>query len=306
MSTPTFTETWLPGADGIQFLTRTYPASSPRAVVLFVHGHAEQIGRYEWAHGEYAARGITVFAFDQRGFGRTALDFENKSRGSAYGKTSWQEQLSDIEWWAKWLKRRYPELPLFLMGHSMGGTLALTFSTRTSAPPSPGTLSLLEGIISSSPLVRQTVPLSGTIRYASGLIATILPSLVVPAEVPLEHLSHDPEAHEPYDSDPFIIQKGSLKSMLDLISAGEQLLESGFKHWPKHLPLLIVHGTADKITSFEATEEFFNKVEATDKELKPFLGGYHELVHEPDGVKEKFVDECISWLLKHADAVSRM
>ena len=96
---PAYTEAWLPGPENTQFYTRTYPAASspPRAIVLFVHGFAEHIGRYEWAHGEYAARGITVFAYDQRGFGRTALDKTGKSAHSSYGRTSWREQLAGVE-----------------------------------------------------------------------------------------------------------------------------------------------------------------------------------------------------------------
>lgn len=114
-----YTEAWLPGYDGLQFYTRTYAAPTPRAVLLFVHGFTEHIGRYEWAHGVYAWRSVTVFAYDQRGFGRTALDGAHRSKQSAYGKTSWREQLADIEWWVKHLKKEHPNVPLFLMGHSM-------------------------------------------------------------------------------------------------------------------------------------------------------------------------------------------
>ena len=119
VSSTTFTETWLPGYDGIQFYTRTYAASSPRAVLLFVHGFSEHIGRYEWAHSLCASKGVTVFAFDQRGFGRTALDTAHKSKKSAFGKTNLHDQLSDIEFWLKHLKNEYPNLPVFTMGHSM-------------------------------------------------------------------------------------------------------------------------------------------------------------------------------------------
>ena len=77
-----YTEAWLPGHDGIKFYTRTYAAANPQAAVIFMHGFAEYIGRYEWAHGIYASRGITVFAFDQRGFGLSALDHQHKSKES--------------------------------------------------------------------------------------------------------------------------------------------------------------------------------------------------------------------------------
>ncbi len=120
-----FKDDWLPGPDGTQFYTRTYAAvSSARAVVVFVHGFSGHCARYEWMHGVYATRGITVFAFDQRGFGRTALDAEAKTGKSFYGKTSWREQLDDIDWWVKHVKDQYPALPVFLMGHSMVRTFS--------------------------------------------------------------------------------------------------------------------------------------------------------------------------------------
>ncbi len=118
-STKAYTDAWLAGYDGTQFYTRTYAAAAPRAVLLYVHGFSEHIARYEWAHSRCASEGITVFAFDQRGFGRTALDAAHRSKKSSYGRTNLHDQLSDIEWWLKHLHKEYPGLPLFTMGHSM-------------------------------------------------------------------------------------------------------------------------------------------------------------------------------------------
>ena len=121
-----YVEAWLPGWDGLNFYTRTYTPSAdvgpPRAALLFVHGFAEYIGRYTWAHEFFAERGIAVFSFDQRGFGLTALAdraVAPVSATSQYGKTSWKEQLSDIEWWLRHVKDQFPGVPTFLMGHSM-------------------------------------------------------------------------------------------------------------------------------------------------------------------------------------------
>ncbi|KAI0767163.1 lysophospholipase [Fomes fomentarius] len=304
-SIPTYTAAWSSGYDGTRFYTRTYTASSPRAVVLFVHGFAEHIARYEWAHGVYASKGITVFTYDQRGFGRTALDKDKKSKDSAYAKTSWHDQFSDIEFWLKHLKKEYPELPLFLMGHSMGGGLVLGFATRTIPAPEKETLSLLSGVVASSPLILQTTPASRMARFVGGKLSGVLPSLLIPAPIPVEDLSHDSVANALNTNDPWIIQKGSLKGLHDMLSGGEQLLWSNYKHWPRDLPLFIVHGDADKVTSFKASREFFGKVDAVDKEFKPFEGGFHELIHEPEGVKEKFVDECILWIVKHVESSGR-
>ena len=118
-SHPPFTDVWLPGPDGTSFYTRTYPAAPARAALLFVHGFAEYVARYEWAHSLYAARGIAVFAFDQRGFGRTGMDEAHRSAGSTYCRTSWRAQFADIEWWLGHVRRTWPGVPVFLMGHSM-------------------------------------------------------------------------------------------------------------------------------------------------------------------------------------------
>lgn len=114
-------EEWLAGPGGHQFYTRTYaPSTKPKAVVLFVHGFAEHIGRYEHVHVNYPKKGIVVFAYDQRGFGKTALDAK-RSKDSAYGKTSWKDQLGDAEFWVHHLraKKEWEGVPIFLMGHSM-------------------------------------------------------------------------------------------------------------------------------------------------------------------------------------------
>lgn len=192
------TETWLPGPDGVQFYTRTYTAASPHAVVVFVHGFSGHCVRYEWMHGVYATRGITVFTFDQRGFGRTALDAEAKTGHSLYGKTSWPEQLCDIEWWIKHVQDRYPSLPVFLMGHSMvydmscilsshiltyavsqGGALALAFATRTIDTPSKETVASLAGVVASSPFLLRATPTARHVRFIGWLLSFLIPNHIV-------------------------------------------------------------------------------------------------------------------------------
>jgi len=68
---------------------------------------------------------------------------------------------------------------------------------------------------------------------------------------------------------------------------------------PKAAPTLVVHGTEDKVCSVEASKQFVEKLPASDKNISLYEGGYHELQNEPDGVKEKFVDECAAWAEAH-------
>lgn len=122
MSTTTsYTESWLEGPSKTQFYTRTYlPADGhPKAVIVFAHGFSEHVGRYTHFHPLIAKCGIAVFAYDQRGFGLTAQDDKMKSKGSAYGKTSWKDQMGDIAWAVEHAKEEFKGVPVFLMGHSM-------------------------------------------------------------------------------------------------------------------------------------------------------------------------------------------
>jgi acylglycerol lipase len=168
-----FTELWLDGPLSTRFYTRLYtpPARTPpRAIVVFVHGYIDHVSHYTDAHATWAARGIAVFAFDQRGFGKTALG-EKKSLHSKYGRTGGGlERMADLEWAVKEARARVDAVPAFLMGFSMvrtchycvftllsgnpkGGGLVLDFASRTTSPPSNGTAALLSGVIASSPLI---------------------------------------------------------------------------------------------------------------------------------------------------------
>ena len=120
MSLP-YTDAWVDGPLSTKFYTRTYAAATPAvAHVVFVHGFAEHVGRYEQTFPVYALKGISVFAYDQRGFGRTACDKANKSPASSWGVTSWKNQQDDIAFFILRERERLgPHLPIFLMGHSM-------------------------------------------------------------------------------------------------------------------------------------------------------------------------------------------
>lgn len=115
----TISEAWITGPQSTEFYTRTYLAASPKAALVFIHGFAEHIGRYEHVHPSFADRGISVYTFDQRGFGKTAQDLQKRSPHSSWGKTSAQNQLEDVNWALKHVEKEMSGIPIFLMGHSM-------------------------------------------------------------------------------------------------------------------------------------------------------------------------------------------
>ncbi|KAG6920036.1 hypothetical protein DXG01_010104 [Tephrocybe rancida] len=297
-SSALFTEAWLSGPKQTQFYTRTYtPSNAPRAALVFIHGFAEHIGRYTHFHPLLAQHDIAIFALDQRGFGKTALDAEgHKSKDSAYGKTSWPEQMTDIAWAVEHVKKEFSGVPTFLMGHSMGGAEVLGFAT---IEPSASSLA---GIISTSPLILQAKPAPKLVRLLGGVASNLLPNQLVPANVVPGDLSHDPVVNDAYLKDPLVKQFGSLRGLKDMLSNGEALLQAGYKAWPKSLPLLLAHGTEDKVTSHKASQSFYDELPAVDKRIKLFAGGFHELHNEPNGVKEQLVADVVAFIEAHLQA----
>jgi len=303
-----YTEAWLVGPQETKFYTRTYAPSAAvptKAALVFVHGFAEHIGRYTHFHPFLSARGIAVFTYDQRGFGLTAQDTKgNKSKNSSYGKTSWKEQMGDIDWALQHAKKNFEGVPLFLMGHSMGGGEVLGFGTQASKGVHAASLKSLNAIIATSPLIQQATPAPKIAKIVGGKLSILLPSMLIPATVKAEQLSHDPEVGAQYLKDPLVKQSGSLKGINDMLSQGDLLVSAGYAHWPQELPLLIVHGTEDKVTSHNASQMFHDKISAAKKKITLFPGGYHELQNEPDGVSGKLAEEIITFVEEHLAATA--
>ncbi|KAG5636937.1 hypothetical protein H0H81_006333 [Sphagnurus paluster] len=301
-STP-FSESWIAGPQSTQFYTRTYkPANTPRASVVFIHGFAEHVGRYAHFHPLLCEHDIAVFALDQRGFGKTALDTDGqRSKDSAYGKTSWAEQMADIAWAVEHARKTFSGVPTFLMGHSMGGGEVLGFATQGDKYKHSETVSSLAGIIATSPMILQTKPAPKLLRWVGGKASNVLPHKLIPADVVPGDLSHDATFNDAYMKDPLVKLFGSLRGLNDMLSNGEALLTTYYANWPKSLPLLLVHGTEDKVTSSKASQAFYDKIVAVDKRIKLFEGGYHELQNEPDGVKEQLAADVVAFIEAHLD-----
>ncbi|KAJ7655732.1 Alpha/Beta hydrolase protein [Mycena polygramma] len=299
MTSDAYTEAWLVGPQATKFYTRTYlaPPSVSRAVLVFIHGFSEHVGRYTWAHPQFAQRGINVFTFDQRGFGKTALDAENKSESSSYGRTSGEDQMDDIKWALEHAVEAFPGLPLFLSGHSMGGGEVLNFPVRRDA-------SMLAGVIVSSPIIEQTKPTSKMTLAVARIIGVFLPYMTVPAPADFNELSHDSKYNQVCSTDPLAKLQGTLRCTLDMLDWGELMLRVNYKNWPKTLPahcLHFPHHTYQvdlQVTSHNAVKAFYDKIICDHKVIRIFPDGFHELIHEPEHKENLIIDE-ITFIEEH-------
>ncbi|GIX00763.1 MAG: hypothetical protein KatS3mg111_4095 [Pirellulaceae bacterium] len=207
-----------------------------RSAVIIVHGLGEHGGRYRRLASMFAAAGYQVVAFDQQGHGRSP-----EPRGCIASYTS---LLDDVEAIVRWTEKQAASR-IALFGHSMGGNLVLNYVLRSR----PGVASL----IASSPMLRAVRQPSRPIELVLRLLRFIVPNLCLQSRVTPQRLMDDPVEIEEFQRDPLFHTRLSLRLAAALVDSGRWALHHA------HLlrtPALLTHGTADRITSCEASIQF--------------------------------------------------
>jgi len=276
--------------DKLQFYFQGWePEASLRAVVCLVHGLGEHTGRYAHVAAALNEAGYAVLGFDLRGHG--------KSEGLRGHTPSYDALLDDIGRLLDEAAQRYPGKAQFIYGHSLGGNLVLNYALRRKPALSEEKRSRrVAGVVSTSPAIRVTHPLPATQLALAKVMNKLQPTMQMPNGLTLDGLARDPEVIRAYKSDPLVHNKISVRLAVEMLQAGEWALAHAAE-FP--LPLLLVHGSADELTSAAATQEFAGKVRGGggDFTLKIWDGFYHETHNEPE--KAEVLGFMIDWLRPH-------
>jgi alpha-beta hydrolase superfamily lysophospholipase len=265
-----------PGSSGFECLART-----PRAALLIVHGLADYAGRYRELGNELAARGISCFAYDQRGHGLRP--------GTRTHVERFDDFVDDLNLEAASLQRRSPELPLFVWGHSMGSIVVIG-AVQTARHRWRG------AITSSNSLEvfrRGPNPLNPFFRLAS----RVVPRVRVPLGLDPRKISTDETVQRAYGSDPLIPPTASLRLIVEFAAACERA-RSGAAQLT--LPWLVVHGEEDAIAPVKGAHVLFDALRSQDKQLVIYPGLRHEVQNERPAERAKFIDLLGSWILERA------
>lgn len=274
--------------DGLEFYFQGWqPEQAPCGVVCLVHGLGEHTGRYAHVAAALNDVGYAVLGFDLRGHGKS---------GGLRGHTpTYDTLLDDIGRLLDEAAARYPGVPRFLYGHSLGGNLVINYALRCLSTLSGEERSRrVAGVISTSPGLRVTNPLPPLQVALAQVMNKLQPGLQMANGLALDGLARDPEVIRAYTSDPLVHNKISVRLALGMLQAGEWAIAHA-SEFP--LPLLLVHGTADKLTSAKASEEFAAKAPAGLCTLKLWEGFYHETHNEPE--KAEVLGFMIAWLRQH-------
>jgi alpha-beta hydrolase superfamily lysophospholipase len=208
-----------------------------------------------------------------------------KSGGPRGHTPSYDAQLDDITAFFKQIEGKYPDLPRFLYGHSMGGNLALNYVLRRKPD--------LHGVIVTGPWLKLAFDPPAVKVTLGRLMNSIAPGFTQDSELDTKALSHDAAVVTAYENDPLVHSKISARLFVSIYENGLWALEHAAE-FP--LPLLLMHGTADRIASSEASKEFAAKA-GSKVTLKLWDGLFHEIHNEPE--KAEVFKVMLDWLGKH-------
>jgi alpha-beta hydrolase superfamily lysophospholipase len=269
--------TWT-STDGLPLVGRCWePEREPRAVVCLVHGLGEHCGRYAHVATALNEAGYAVLACDKRGHGR--------SGGKRGAIPSYEALMDDIGLLLAQAEQRFPGRPRFLYGHSLGGNEVINYALRRRPP--------LAGVISTSPGLRTAFQPPAPQLAAGRLMNRLWPAFTMPNGLELAALSRDPAVIAAYQADPLVHDRLSARLGIELLQSGEWAIARAAE-FP--LPLLLMHGTADRLTSHQASQEFASQ--APNCTLKLWEGLYHETHNEPE--KAEVIGFVVDWLQARA------
>ena len=273
----TYIEETVTTTDGLRLYLRRHEHSNARAEILITHGFGEHSGRYGALTDHLVSHGYSVTAYDHRGHGL--------SDGLPGHVESFAEYDEDLAKLISSVRSRGQTTPLFLIGHSMGGLIALRYMASKNGA--------LSGAIISAPLIEVAVAVPAHKLMIARVGARMAPRMRLDNEINPSHLSRDPEVGRAYAADPLVNRKVSPKWFAEAQRAMHVVAESVSRIT---LPTLVMHGTEDKLASVEATKRMFERIGSADKELVIYPGYYHELFNEPE--KQEVFERVTDWLGK--------
>lgn len=256
--------------DGTRLYLNREAADGCKAVAVIVHGLCEHQGRYDYFAGLFHKAGIGTYRFDHRGHGR--------SEGERTFYRDFNELLDDTNTIVDMAIAENPDIPMFLIGHSMGGFTVALYGAKYRDKK-------IRGIITSGALTRDNG------KLITGVPGGLEPHTQLPNELGAGVCSVK-EVVDWYGKDPYntkTFTTGLCYAICDGINWFKDSIQD-FKY-----PVLMLHGEKDGIVNVQDTYDFFQSAPSTDKQMKIYGGLYHEIFNEY--CRDEVIGDAIGWLL---------
>lgn len=251
-----------------------WPVQNPKAIIVLVHGLGEHCRRYDHLAAFFNKQQIAVLAYDHPGHGKTP-----GTRGHARNMETLMDGVNTM---LQEVKKRYSGKPVFLYGHSMGGSISLNFVLRKKPK--------ITGAIVSGPHIRMVTEPSALLVGMGRLVQKIYPSGVQSNGLDAQTISRDPKVVQQYIDDPLVHDRISYGLAVALIDGAKYL--DNYKG-SSRIPILLMHGSEDAITSPAASKDFASRVDA-DITHKEWDGFFHEIHNEKE--QEKVFTFTLDWI----------
>ena len=277
--TPAFTDSYLLARDGEKLPLRVWAPADPKAVIVALHGMGDYSNFIALPAADWAKHGIATLAFDQRGFGASAHP------GLWAGGDVMRRDFTDAVAAAR---ARYPGLPVYALGESMGGAVVLSAFAQPDPPR-------LDGIVLVAPAVWSRGDMPLTYRAALWLTAHTFPGMEVSGRG-IVHIwpSDNIPMLRAYSSDP-LVQKAT---RADAVWGLATLMDEA-RHAPEHLgpvpPILFLYGKNDQVIPAEPTEAVV-KALGMRAEVHRYEHGYHMLLRDLQG--PTVWQDAVTWIEK--------
>ena len=274
------TEGHFEGLKGLKLYYQGWqPDQNPKAVLLILHGLAEHSGRYKNVVDYFIPLGYAVYGYDQRGHG--------KSPGARCYVDRFQDLVVDLNTFVTMVNKFHPGLKVFLMGHSIGATVAVTYSVQYP--------DAVAGLILSGAVLKPGESITPLMKIMARVLSVLFPRMGV-SPLDSSTISRDKAVAIAYDNDP-LVYRGKIPARM-----GAEALNIMEQYLPPRLgeiklPLLILHGGEDRLSNKEGSIFLYKGAASTDKILKIYEGLYHEIYNEPE--RAQVFADVETWLARH-------
>lgn len=265
--------------DHLTLFTRAWlPQGEAKAAVVLVHGINEHGGRYTHVAETLNASGYAVYALDHRGHGQ--------SEGERVYITDFNLLVNDLHLFFEQVQAEQPGKQIFMLGHSMGAFVAVSYTLRFQHE-------LAGLILSGAPLTIDTA-VPSYMETIGNLLKGIAPRLPLVA-LELQAISRDPAVVAAYEADPLIPRTPVRVGMA--VAYNQALKAVRARLSELRLPLLVLHGTDDRVVPASGSVLVHTQAASQDKTIRMYPGLYHEIMNEPE--KETVLADIVAWLDKH-------
>jgi alpha-beta hydrolase superfamily lysophospholipase len=265
----------LPGTNFPGF--EVVPAAA-RAGLIFVHGIAEHGGRYRHVAAALAQSGIASFVYDQRGHGL--------SPGTRAHVADFRIFADDLQSVAAATRARFPRMPLFVWGHSMGSVVVTLAAVHG--------MTWASGVITSGCALDALPTLEGLRGLGLRIAVTLLPRLRIDLRVDGTRLTQVEEIQRAHMNDPLVPRSASLR-LLYGFAAACQTCKANLAHID--LPWLAIHGAADQVCPVSGSRRLIAGLAASDKQLVLYPGLLHEPHNEHEAARNEMFELMAKWIL---------